>query len=166
MKFDNGASYLLQISRDGSYPVMSKLLKDGSILKIFHYGRFDIAAMYMRFNVLAENVFCTKIASKLARTYTDRHGLANLCREIIGIELPKDQQSSDWGCSELSEAQKRYALSDVRYLHTLKDALVSRLIRENRLNVAQAAFEFLPHRAYLDCLGYTKDIFDWGSRSD
>ena len=165
LKFDNGRSFILQISKEGEYPVLSQMLQDESVVKIFHYGRFDITMMYKRFGVLAKNVFCTKIASKLARSYTNRHGLKSLCREIAGIELQKEQQSSDWGTTELSEAQKKYAISDVKYLHVIKDALVIRLIREERLEIAEKCFRFLPYRCYLDSVG-CKDIFEWGNESD
>lgn len=165
LKFDNGRSYIVQISKEGEYPVLCKMLADESLVKIFHYARFDIAMMYRRFGVLAKNIFCTKIASKLGRSYTNRHGLKTLCREIAGVELQKEQQSSDWGAMELSEAQKKYAISDVKYLHVIKDALVIRLIREGRLEIAERCFEFLPYRCYLDCVGY-KDVFDWGNESD
>ncbi len=144
-----------------SYPIIKKILSSNKILKIFHYGRFDIAVLQHYFKIKIRNVFCTKIASKLVRTYSDRHGLATLCRELLGKELSKVQQSSDWGSNELTEAQKHYAASDVVYLHSIYEVLLHRLIREGRKNLAEECFKFLPARCDLDLLGWSEDIFDW-----
>lgn len=142
-------------------PNLERLLSDPKIVKIFHYARFDLAALAHAFGVMPGPVFCTKIASKLVRTYTDRHGLKDLCRELLGVELSKQQQSSDWGAESLSEAQLAYAASDVLYLHALVDKLKPVLEREGRTEIAEACFEFLPTRAKLDLMGWTEsDILD------
>ncbi|HZO48394.1 MAG TPA: ribonuclease D [Xanthobacteraceae bacterium] len=136
------------------------LLADASILKLFHFGRFDIATLYHAFGVMAGPVYCTKIASRLARTYTDKHGLKDLARELIGIDLSKQQQSSDWGASDLTEAQVTYAASDVLYLHALREKLDVMLAREGRTELAAACFRFLPVRVGLDLAGWgEEDIF-------
>ncbi|MEM1431007.1 MAG: ribonuclease D [Pseudomonadota bacterium] len=141
-------------------PNLAALLSDPDVLKLFHYGRFDIALMYHALGVLTAPVYCTKIASKLVRTYTDRHGLKNLCQELIDVDISKQQQSSDWGADTLTEAQQAYAASDVLYLHRLRDELNRRLQREGRMALAQACFDFLPHRAVLDIAGWPEvDIF-------
>jgi len=141
-------------------PNIEKLLADPAVTKLFHFGRFDIAMMYKTFGVMAEPVYCTKIASKLARTYTDRHGLKDLVRELLSVELSKQQQSSDWGQDTLSEAQLTYAASDVLHLHALRTRLNMMLEREGRYDVAKACFEFLPVRARLDLMGWpNSDIF-------
>ena len=141
-------------------PNIVRLLEDPGTLKLFHFGRFDIAAMFNAFGALSAPVYCTKIASKLVRTYTDRHGLKNLTQELIGVDLSKQQQSSDWGADNLSKAQLEYAASDVLYLHALKTQLDLRLEREGRSELAQAAFDFLPTRARLDLAGWPEiDIF-------
>ena len=141
-------------------PNIVKLLRDRKITKLFHYGRFDIAVLYQTFDIMAEPVFCTKIASRLTRTYTDRHGLKDLCNELIGVSLSKAQQSSDWAADTLSQEQLDYAASDVLYLHRLRDALVARLEREGRSKEAAACFGFLPTRAKLDLMGWQdEDIF-------
>lgn len=141
-------------------PNLKRLLADDGVLKLFHFARFDIAVMDAYLNVMAHPVYCTKIASKLVRTYTDRHGLKDLCRELIGVDLDKQQQSSDWGTDTLSEAQKKYAASDVLHLHRLKEALDHMLTREGRMDLAEAAFSFLPARARLDLAGFEPmDIF-------
>jgi len=141
-------------------PNIEKLLADPAVTKLFHFGRFDIAMMYKTFGVMAEPVYCTKIASKLARTYTDRHGLKDLVRELLAVELSKQQQSSDWGQDTLSEAQLTYAASDVLHLHALRARLNMMLEREGRYDVAKACFEFLPVRARLDLMGWpNSDIF-------
>ncbi|HSM43204.1 MAG TPA: ribonuclease D [Afifellaceae bacterium] len=141
-------------------PVLKQLLADPAVLKLFHFGRFDIAVLENAFGIEVEPVWCTKIASRLVRTYTDRHGLKDLVRECLGIELSKVQQSSDWGAAELSQDQLDYAASDVLHLHALKDVLSERLQRENRLDVAEACFRFLPVRARLDLMGWDDtDIF-------
>ncbi|WP_048645382.1 ribonuclease D [Nitratireductor soli] len=141
-------------------PNLVALLGNGNITKLFHYGRFDIAVLYNAFGVMAEPVFCSKIASRLTRTYTDRHGLKDLCNELLGISLSKVQQSSDWAAEELSPEQLEYAASDVLYLHGLREKLLMRLARENRMAEAEACFRFLPTRARLDLMGWEEeDIF-------
>lgn len=142
-------------------PNLEKLLADPAVTKIFHYARFDLAALYHAFGVMPTPVYCTKIASKLVRTYTDRHGLKDLCKELIGVELSKQQQSSDWGAAELTDAQLAYAASDVLYLHQLVARLDPVLEREGRKEIAEACFGFLPTRAKLDLMGWTEsDILD------
>ncbi|WP_126173206.1 ribonuclease D [Altericroceibacterium xinjiangense] len=141
-------------------PNLKAVLADPARLKLFHFARFDLAAIEYYLGVTAAPVFCTKIASKLTRTYTDRHGLKNLVNEMLGAEISKQQQSSDWGGPELSEAQRDYAASDVRFLHRLHEIFVQRLEREDRTELAQACFDFLPARARLDIAGWgDKDIF-------
>ena len=141
-------------------PNLKAVLADPARLKLYHFARFDLAAIEHYLGVVAAPVFCTKIASKLVRTYTDRHGLKDLVRELLGKELSKQQQSSDWGAPELSDPQKEYAASDVRYLHAMHTILVERLARENRSEIAQACFDFLPARARLDLAGWPDhDIF-------
>jgi ribonuclease D len=157
----DGDAHLVQIEkRQTQAPNLTRLLADPEVLKLFHYGRFDIAVMLHAFGVRAAPVYCTKIASKLVRTYTDRHGLKNLCSELIDVDLSKVQQSSDWGAPHLSKAQQEYAASDVLYLHRLKAVLDARLEREGRMPLAQAAWDFLPARAELDLRGWPEmDIF-------
>jgi len=157
----SGTVHLVQIEQGQSAaPNLCALLTDPDTLKLFHFGRFDIAVMYHAFGSLAAPVYCTKIASKLVRTYTDRHGLKNLVQEILDVDISKQQQSSDWGADTLTEAQMAYAASDVLYLHQLKDALDVRLAREGRTDIAQACFDFLPTRAKLDLAGWPEtDIF-------
>ena len=141
-------------------PNLERLLADASVTKLFHYARFDIAVMFNAFGVMAETIYCTKIASKLIRTYTDRHGLRDLCRELLGIDLSKQQQSSDWGADVLTDAQVSYAASDVLHLHALRARLDALLAREGRDELARACFGFLPTRARLDLQGWPdKDIF-------
>jgi ribonuclease D len=141
-------------------PNLKKLLGDASIQKIFHFARFDVAALYNALGVMPAPVYCTKIASRLTRTYTDRHGLKDLAKEVLGVDLSKQQQSSDWGAPELTEAQVAYAASDVLYLHALKEKLDVMLAREGRTELAAACFAFLPHRARLDLSGWAaEDIF-------
>lgn len=141
-------------------PNLVALLSDPAITKLFHFGRFDIAVLFHTFGVMAEPVFCTKIASRLTRTYTDRHGLKDLCAELLGVNLSKAQQSSDWAADSLSPDQIEYAASDVLYLHRLHEALSARLARENRTAEAEACFRFLPIRAKLDLMGWSEeDIF-------
>lgn len=155
-------AHLIKYSSDSPYrsPNLLKLLKDPSIEKIFHYGRYDIAMLRKHFDVLCKPVYCTKIASKLVRTYTEKHGLKDLCLELVGVELSKQQQMTDWGKEDLSEEQMQYAANDVLYLHQLKEKLNEMLKRENRMSFAQASFEFLPVRAELDLCGWDeKDIF-------
>lgn len=157
----DGIAHLVRFA-PGEYaaPNLRRLLGDPSVLKLFHYGRFDIAVMAHYLGTLAAPVYCTKIASRLTRTYTDRHGLKDLCRELIGVEISKQQQISDWGAAHLSEEQMAYAASDVLYLHALKDKLDALLMREGRAEIAQACFDFLPTRARLDLRGWAeRDIF-------
>jgi ribonuclease D len=141
-------------------PNLKRLLADTARLKIFHFARFDLLALYRTFGVMAGPVYCTKIASRLARTYTDKHGLKDLLREVLGIEVSKQQQSSDWGADQLSEAQVSYAASDVLHLHALKSKLDAMLAREGRAELAAACFRFLPDRVRLDHAGWAaEDIF-------
>ena len=157
----NGDAHLVQIAQgQDSAPNLERLLTDADVLKLFHFGRFDIAALHHAFGALAAPVYCTKIASKLVRTYTDRHGLKVLLEELLRVDVSKQQQQSDWGSEELSPAQLDYAASDVLYLHRLKEQLDARLAREGRTQVAEAAFAFLPTRAQLDLMGWPEiDIF-------
>ena len=142
-------------------PNLCRLLADPGVVKLFHFGRFDIAVLKHALGVTARPVYCTKIASKLVRTYTDRHGLKELCRELIGVDLSKEQQSSDWGAAEISEQQRAYAASDVLHLHALRARLDDMLAREGRTEIARACFEFLPVRAELDLAGWPEiDIFE------
>ena len=161
LSFGDGDAHMVQIDKgQTSAPNLQRLVGDQDILKLFHFGRFDIAALFHAFGVLARPVYCTKIASKLVRTYTDRHGLKNLLDELLGVDISKLQQMSDWGAQHLTEAQLEYAASDVLYLHELKEKLDERLAREGRTELAQAAFEFLPARAQLDLAGWPEvDIF-------
>lgn len=158
----SGDEHLVRFGPDSSYdaPNLKALLADESRLKLYHFARFDLAAIEHYLGVVAAPVFCTKIASKLVRTYTDRHGLKNLVDEVLHENLSKQQQSSDWGGTDLNDAQREYAASDVRYLHRLREELVRRLEREGRLDIAQACFDFLPTRARLDIAGWPDhDIF-------
>jgi len=157
----DGHAHLVQIARDQTgAPNLERVLRDPEVLKLFHFGRFDIAAMYNAFGALAAPVYCTKIASKLIRTYTDRHGLKYLLQELLGVDISKQQQTSDWGAETLTEAQLDYAASDVLYLHRLRAELDRRLAREGRSDMAQACFDFLPMRARLDLAGWPEtDIF-------
>lgn len=157
-----GDEHLVRFGPGSDYaaPNLKAVLADPTRLKLYHFARFDIASIQAYLDVVAAPVYCTKIASRLVRTYTDRHGLKELVREILQTDLSKAQQSSDWGGPELSDAQREYAASDVRYLHRLKDALEIRLARENRTELAQACFDFLPARAALDLAGWPEvDIF-------
>jgi ribonuclease D len=158
----SGDEHLVRFGPDSDYaaPNLKAILGDTNRLKLFHFGRFDLAAIEHYLGVTAAPVFCTKIASRLTRTFTDRHGLKELVKELLGTDISKQQQSSDWGSPTLSEAQKDYAASDVRYLHRLKDEFELRLAREGRTEIAQACFDFLPHRARLDLAGWPEeDIF-------
>lgn len=157
----DGDAHLVQITQDQtSAPVLAALMENQDVLKLFHFGRFDIAAILNRFDVLTTPVYCTKIASKLIRTYTDRHGLKFLLQELLDIDISKQQQSSDWGAPELSKAQIEYAASDVLFLHRLREELDLRLDREGRTVLAQRCFDFLPTRAQLDVAGWSEqDIF-------
>jgi ribonuclease D len=157
-----GDEHLVRFSPGSDYaaPVLRAIIADPARLKLFHFGRFDIAALQHYLGVLAAPAYCTKIASRLVRTYTDRHGLKEIVRELLGLDISKQQQSSDWGGAVLSEAQRDYAASDVRFLHQLKAELDVRLAREGRTALAQACFDFLPHRALLDLAGWPEiDIF-------
>lgn len=157
----DGVAHLVQIGKgDVPAPNLTRMLADPNTLKLFHFGRFDIAVLKHRFGVVCAPVWCTKIAAKLIRTYTDRHGLKDLCRELLDVELSKQQQSSDWGAEQLTDQQLAYAASDVLYLHRLKDKLAAVLEREGRTALAKAAFDFLPARAELDLAGWPEaDIF-------
>jgi len=157
----DGDAHMVQIKQDQTEaPNLTRLLADPDVLKLFHYGRFDIAVMKNRFGVLTAPVYCTKIASKLVRTYTDRHGLKYLLQELLSVDISKQQQSSDWGADTLTQAQLDYAASDVLYLHQLREELNTRLAREGRTEIAQACFDFLPSRAALDLAGWPDtDIF-------
>lgn len=158
----NGDAHLVQISRgQTSAPNLERLLTDPNTLKLFHFGRFDIAALKQAFGVTTQPVWCTKIASRLIRTFTDRHGLKYLLLELVGVDVSKQQQTSDWGADTLTDAQKDYAASDVLYLHALKAELELRLEREGRMDLAQRLFAFLPTRAELDLMGWDEpnDIF-------
>lgn len=157
----DGTAHLVQFGKD-SYdaPNLKKIIEDKKVLKIFHFARFDVAIMKKYLNVTCDNVYCTKIASKLVRTYTDKHGLRYLCRDILGVELNKQQQSSDWGASELSAEQLSYAASDVLYLHRIMEKLDTMLEREGRTALARNCFDFLATRADLDLLGWPEDIFE------
>lgn len=158
----DGHAHLVQIAKgQSSAPNLERLLTDPKITKLFHFGRFDIAALQNAFGVVTAPVWCTKIASRLVRTFTDRHGLKYLLSELVGVDVSKQQQTSDWGAAQLTDAQKEYAASDVLYLHKLKEALEARLIREDRLDLANRLFHFLPTRAELDLLGYNEpsDIY-------
>lgn len=161
MSGGDGHAHLVHVDKGQTEaPNLSRMLEDPDVLKLFHFGRFDIAAMYHAFGALAAPVFCTKIASKLVRTYTDRHGLRNLCQELLNVDISKMQQSSDWGAPKLTDAQMTYAASDVLYLHRLKEIFETRLDREGRTEIAQACFDFLPTRAKLDLAGWPEiDIF-------
>ena len=154
--------HLIRFSPGSDYaaPNLKAVLTDPARLKLYHFARFDIASIRAYLGVIAAPVYCTKTASRLIRTYTDRHGLKELVRELLGQEISKQQQSSDWGGDTLSDAQKEYAATDVRYLHAMKDILDVRLAREGRTQLAQACFDFLPHRALLDLAGWAEeDIF-------
>ena len=161
MSDGDGNAHIIQVAKGQTEaPNLCKLLTDPNTLKLFHFGRFDIAAMYHAFGALAAPVYCTKIASRLVRTYTDRHGLKNLTQELIGLDISKQQQMSDWGSETLTDAQLEYAASDVLHLHKLKDRLDEMLAREGRTEIAQACFDFLPTRARLDLAGWPEiDIF-------
>ncbi|HHW35265.1 MAG TPA: ribonuclease D [Paracoccus solventivorans] len=158
MSSGDGNAHLVQIApgqRDA--PNLVRMLADPATLKLFHFGRFDIAALENAFGVVTRPVWCTKIASKMVRTFTDRHGLKYLLSDLVGVDISKQQQTSDWGAAELSPAQLEYAASDVLHLHALKAELEQRLAREGRTALAQACFDFLPTRAHLDLLGWGDD---------
>ncbi|WP_045393301.1 ribonuclease D [Falsirhodobacter sp. alg1] len=158
----NGHAHLVQITKgQKSAPNLERLLADPEVLKLFHFGRFDIAALYAAFGVTTAPVWCTKIASRMIRTFTDRHGLKHLLSEMVGVDVSKQQQTSDWGADVLTQAQKEYAASDVLHLHALMRELERRLQREDRMELAQSCFDFLPTRAKLDLMGWDEpnDIF-------
>jgi len=157
----DGSADVIQIDRGQTQaPNLAALLGDDRITKIFHFGRFDLAVLFHAFGVMPRPVFCTKIASRLTRTYTDRHGLKDVCQEFLGISLSKQQQSSDWAAETLSPEQLDYAASDVLYLHRLREGLLKRLARDGRMAEAEACFDFLPTRAKLDLMGWDEeDIF-------
>ena len=158
----DGNAHLVQIAQgQKSAPNLERMLADPAVLKLFHFGRFDIAALKKAFGVTTAPVYCTKIAAKMVRTFTDRHGLKYLLQELLGVDISKQQQTSDWGAATLSDAQQEYAASDVLYLHRLKAELDTRLAREGRSGLAQSCYDFLPTRAELDLLGWddTADIF-------
>jgi ribonuclease D len=162
MSAGDGSAHLVQFSADDDYaaPNLKRLLADPAVLKIYHYARFDVGVLQRRLGIVAGPLYCTKIASKLTRTYTDRHGLKDLCRELLGIELSKQQQSSDWGAPELSKDQRQYAASDVLYLHDLKTRLDAMLARLGRTGLAADCFSFVPARVALDLAGWEEtDIF-------
>ena len=151
----DGHAHLVQIAKgQTSAPNLERMLADPNTLKLFHFGRFDIAMLQQAFGVRTSPVWCTKVAAKLVRTFTDRHGLKYLLAELVGVDVSKAQQTSDWGQTTLTDAQKDYAASDVLYLHRLKDALEAILVREDRLDLAQRCFDFLPTRAELDLMGW------------
>jgi len=156
----DGVCHLVQFRKCYDAPRLKALLADPVVTKLFHFARFDLAAIQRYLGVSCRPIYCTKVASKLARTFTDRHGLKDLCRDLLGIEISKQMQSSDWGAAELSDDQLRYAASDVLYLHRLREALDDMLAREGRQELARACFEFLPTRAALDLAGWNDvDIF-------
>jgi len=161
MSGGDGNSHIVQIAKGQTEaPNLCRMLEDPDVLKLFHFGRFDIAAMKNAFGALTAPVYCTKIASKLIRTYTDRHGLKNLLQELLSVDISKQQQMSDWGAENLTDAQLEYAASDVLYLHELREKLNARLLREGRMELAQSCFDFLPTRAVLDLEGWPEtDIF-------
>ena len=157
----DGNAHLVQIDENYKHsPNICKILKDKKVLKIFHYARFDVAVLLNKFEILTEPIYCTKIASKLVRTFTERHGLKNLVSDLLSIDISKSQQSSDWGRAKLTEEQINYAATDVLYLHQIKDVLDEMLVREKRRSLAEKCFEFVPFRAKLDLNGWeNNDIF-------
>ena len=161
MSSGDGHAHMVQIAQGQTEaPNLTRMLADPNVLKLFHFGRFDIAVLLHRFGVLTTPVYCTKIASKLCRTYTDRHGLKDLLKEVLDVDISKYQQSSNWGARKLSKAQLAYAASDVLHLHQVMEQLNARLATEGRTEMAQAAFDYLPHRAALDLAGWPEtDIF-------
>jgi len=162
MSRGDGDCHMVHFPPPGDYsaPNLKAILGDPNLLKMFHFARFDVAILEHYLGVTCKPVYCTKIASKLARTYTDRHGLKDLCRELLGIDMSKQQQSSDWGAAELTPEQQAYAASDVLHLHEIKTILDAMLAREGRAELAQSCFDFLPHRARLDLIGWGEvDLF-------
>lgn len=161
LSFDGKICHLVRFSAGKAYdaPNLVQLLENQKIQKLFHFARFDVELLFQTFGILTQNIYCTKIASKLARTYTEKHGLKSLCMEMLGVEISKKEQSSDWGKGTLTEDQKLYAAMDVLYLHHLKEKLDEMLIRETRMELAKACFDFLPYIAQLDCNGWSESIF-------
>ncbi len=161
LSFDGETCHLIKFSSDSRYdaPNLIRILEDEKVTKIFHFARFDVALLFETFGILTQNIYCTKIASKLSRTYTERHGLKTICSELLGMEISKKEQSSDWGRKTLTDEQKVYAAMDVLYLHILKEKFDEILERECRQNIALECFKFLPHLAQLDCLGWSESIF-------
>ena len=157
----DGVCHLVQMTPEGGYdaPNLRKLLDDENVLKLFHFARFDLAVLYQFLQVMPQPLYCTKIVSKLVRTYTERHGLKELCRHLLGVEISKHEQTSDWGAETLTEDQQKYAANDVLYLHKLREKLDEMLEREGRQEVAEASFGYLPYRAWLDINGWREDIF-------
>ena len=157
----DGICHLVQLDRSTyNAPNLKSVLSDPKRLKIFHFARFDIATLAEHLNILVAPVFCTKVASRLTRTFTDKHGLKDLCKEILGVEISKEEQKSDWGREEYTEKQKLYAATDVLHLHALKEKLDTLLEREGRIEISEACFSFLPYRSWLDLLGFDNpDIF-------
>lgn len=157
----DGNAHIVQLRPDQyAAPNLKKLLADPKVTKLFHFARFDIAAIWMYLNVLTAPVYCTKVASRLARTFTGHHSLKTLCYDLLQVELDKQQQTTDWGAATISPEQIQYAASDVLYLHRLKESLNTVLVREGRMELAQACFNFLPSRALLDAAGWEEDIFE------
>jgi len=159
----NNVCHLIQFKKNKKFkcPNLNKILKNKKIEKIFHYARFDVTVLNYNLNISVNSIYCTKISSKLARTFTDKHGLKDLCRELLNVEISKTQQSSDWGKDKLSKAQLKYAAVDVLYLHKIKLILDKMLKRENRTSIAKACFEFINYRTKLDLLGWNQtDIFN------
>lgn len=161
LSFDSHICHLVQFNANSTYnaPNLVKLLENPKLTKIFHFARFDIALLFQTFGVTTNNVYCTKIASKLCRTYTEKHGLKSVCLEMLDVELSKKEQSSDWGKFELTEKQKFYAATDVLYLQALKEKFDAILERESRKELAIECFKFLPYMAQLDCYGWSESIF-------
>ena len=157
----NNICHLIKIEKDSPKPKnLIKILKNNKLIKIFHYARFDVAMLKHNFKVNIKNIYCTKIASKLTRTFTDKHGYKDLCSELLNVKISKNEQTSDWGKEKLSIAQQKYAATDVLYLHTIKKELDKMLFRENRTNLAKACFNFIEHRTHLDLEGWAEqDIF-------
>ncbi|MQX37486.1 ribonuclease D [Roseospira navarrensis] len=156
----DGTCHLVRVAPEGPAPNLCALMADPSVVKIFHFARFDVAMLLARFGVLTAPIYCTKIASKLSRTNTDAHGLRALCKELLGVEISKQMQTSDWGAPTLSPEQQQYAASDVLYLHRLRDHMDALLAREGRTDLARACFDFLPQRARLDVAGWAdEDVF-------
>ena len=158
----SGNEHLVRFAKDSNFaaPTLKALLSDRNRLKIYHFARFDVGIMQHYLRIMAAPLYCTRTASRLVRTYTDRHGLKELVKEMLNVDLSKQQQTSDWGAAEISDAQREYAASDVRYLHQLKEKLDERLVREGRVQLAQSCFDFLPNRALLDLAGWAEqDIF-------